>query len=72
MLRLPAFSLVFPEKKEASEGLREAQRSLSLQEEVSHRTEMEKRSLERDVGQLRTNLQAAQAESKALQVRSMR
>lgn len=52
-----------------AERLREAQRSLSLQEEVSRHAETEKRSLEKDVVQLRTSLQAAQAESKALQVK---
>lgn len=51
-----------------AEGLLEAQRSLSFQEEASHRAETEKRSLEEDVGKLRTSLQAAQTESKALQV----
>lgn len=51
-----------------AERLHEAHRSLSLQEEVSHCAEREKRSLEEEVGQLRTSLQAAQAESKALQV----
>lgn len=48
--------------------LHKAQTSLSLQQDVSHRTEREKRGLEAELAQLRTSFQAAQAESRALQV----
>lgn len=48
------------------ERLNQAHTSLSLQEEAAHCTESEKRSLEEE---LRASLQAAQAESRALQVR---
>lgn len=51
-----------------AEQLHEARTSLSLQEEVARRTEREKRSLEEEVAQLRITLQAAEAESRALQV----
>lgn len=51
-----------------AEEVREAHRSLSLQEEAARRAEREKRSLEEDVAQLKTSLQAAQAENKTLQV----
>lgn len=69
LYRHPEFSHDFSGKKEMSEKLCEAQRSLSLQEEVFHHAETEKRSLGKDVGRLRTSLQTAQAESKALQVK---
>lgn len=48
------------------ERLNQAHTSLSLQEEAAHRTERETRSLEEE---LRASLQAAQAESRAFQVR---
>lgn len=51
------------------ERLNQAHASLSLQEEAAHRAEREKRSLEEELAQLRASLQAAQAESRALQVR---
>ncbi len=51
-----------------AERLHEAHTSLSLQEEVVRRTEREKRILEEEVAQFRTNLQAAEAESRTLQV----
>ena len=50
------------------ERLHEALMSLSLQEEVAHRAEREKRSLEEEIAQLRTCLQTAEAECRALQV----
>lgn len=48
--------------------MHEAHTSLSLQAEVVRRTEREKRNLEEEVAQFRTSLQAAEAESRALQV----
>lgn len=48
--------------------MHEAHTSLSLQEEVAHRAEREKRSLEEEIAQLRTCLQTAEAECRALQV----
>lgn len=51
-----------------AEQLHKAQMSLSLQEEASRRTEREKRSLEEEICQLRSTLQAAEAESRALTV----
>lgn len=48
--------------------MHEALMSLSLQEEVAHRAEREKRSLEEEIAQLRTCLQTAEAECRALQV----
>lgn len=51
-----------------AEGLHEAHRSLSLQEEVIRCRERDKRKLEEEVAQFRTALQASDAESRALQV----
>lgn len=51
-----------------AERLHEVHTSLSLQEEVACRREREKKSVEEEVAQLRTSLQAAEAESRALQV----
>lgn len=51
-----------------ADRLHEARTSLSLQEEVVRRAEREKRNLEEEVAQCRTSLQAAEAESRALQV----
>lgn len=51
-----------------AERLHEAHTSLSLQEEAARHTEREKRSFEEEVAQLRITLQAAEAESRALQV----
>lgn len=51
-----------------AERLHEAHKSLSVQEEVARRTEREKRNLEEEVAQFRTSLQAAEAESRTLQV----
>lgn len=48
--------------------LQEAHTSLSLQEEAAQRAEREKRSSEEEAAQLRTSLQAAEAECRALQV----
>lgn len=48
--------------------MHEAHTSLSLQEEVAHRAEREKRSLEEEIAQLRTCLQTAEAECRALLV----
>ena len=50
------------------ERLHEAHISLSLQEEAACRSEREKRSFEEEVAQLRASVQAAVAESRALQV----
>lgn len=58
----------FTGQKDVTQRLHEAHRSLATQEEESHRAERDKRSLEEEVGHLKTSLQAAQAESKALQV----
>ena len=51
-----------------AEQLLEVQTSLSQQEEVACHTEREKRILKEEVVQLRTNLQVAEAECRALQV----
>lgn len=48
--------------------MHEAHTSLSLQEEEAHRAEREKRSLEEEIAQLRTCLQTAEAECRAMQV----
>lgn len=51
-----------------AERLHKAHTSFSLQEEVTRHMEREKRSLEEEVAQFRSNLQAAEAESRELQV----
>lgn len=51
-----------------AERLHKAHTSLSLQEEAANRTEREKRGLEEEIAQLRSSLQAAQIESRDLQV----
>lgn len=48
--------------------MHKAKISFSLQEEAAYHTEREKRGLKDEVAQLRTSLQAAQTESRALQV----
>ncbi|KAM8874513.1 uncharacterized protein crocc2 isoform 2-T2 [Spinachia spinachia] len=54
-------------KREMAERLQKAYASLSLQEEVEDHNDREKRSLKEEVVQIRTSLQAAKAETKALQ-----
>lgn len=50
------------------ERLQRMHTSLTQQEDLTLRTEKEKRSLEEQVAQLRTGLQVAEGESRALQV----
>lgn len=50
------------------ERLHKAQTSLTLQEEVVHRTEREKKGLEDELAHLKSTLLSAEAESRALRV----
>lgn len=51
-----------------AELLQGAQTSLALQEDAARHAGRERRSLEEEVKQLRSSLQVAEAESRALQV----
>lgn len=51
-----------------AQQLHDAHTSLSVHEEAACRTKEEKRRVEEEVTQLRLSLQAAEAESRALQV----
>ena len=50
------------------EQLQEVRASLTLQEEAARRTEREKRNIQEEAAQLRTSLQAAEGQNRALQV----